>query len=425
MHAAVLAAALLLAPPAAAEQLTGALPNGATWVIDTPRNWNGALLLYSHGYAMGPANPARNAPDAETRQALLDRGYALAGSSYRTTGWAIEEAVPDQLATLETFATRVARPTRVLAWGESMGGLVTIALAERHGDRLDGAFALCGSVSGAVPMMNMALDGAFAIKTLLAPELDIVDVADDRALARQATAVVERAMETPPGRARLALAVTLAQLPPWSDAKAPRPAADDYDHQLRQMGKAAVMGIFFPRSDQERRAGGVFSWNTGVNYARQLERSGRSSFVEHHYRRAGLNLGADLKRLAAAPRIAADPQAVDYLRRNYSPTGRIADPVLTLHNTDDAMTMVTKEAALAKLVRDAGKSTLLRQLYVGRAGHCDFAPGELVASVQALDHRVTTGRWGDLSPRALNARANGPGHPPAFVSFQPAAFLRP
>ncbi len=70
MRAAVLAAALLLAPPAAAEQLTGALPNGATWVIDTPRNWNGALLLYSHGYAMGPANPARNAPDAETRESL-------------------------------------------------------------------------------------------------------------------------------------------------------------------------------------------------------------------------------------------------------------------------------------------------------------------------------------------------------------------
>jgi hypothetical protein len=35
---------------AAQQHITGTLPDGATYVIDVPANWTGALLLYSHGY---------------------------------------------------------------------------------------------------------------------------------------------------------------------------------------------------------------------------------------------------------------------------------------------------------------------------------------------------------------------------------------
>jgi hypothetical protein len=39
--------------------ITGTLPDGTTYVIDVPANWNGTLLLYSHGYvAPGSPNPA-------------------------------------------------------------------------------------------------------------------------------------------------------------------------------------------------------------------------------------------------------------------------------------------------------------------------------------------------------------------------------
>jgi hypothetical protein len=38
---------------------SGALPDGATYLIEVPANWNGTLFLYSHGYvAPGAANPA-------------------------------------------------------------------------------------------------------------------------------------------------------------------------------------------------------------------------------------------------------------------------------------------------------------------------------------------------------------------------------
>src|SRR5262249_61457741 len=74
---------------------TGTLPDGATFLIEVPSPWNGTLLLYSHGYVVpGSPNPARDVGDPGTRAFLLANGFALAGSSYAHTGWAIPQAFP-------------------------------------------------------------------------------------------------------------------------------------------------------------------------------------------------------------------------------------------------------------------------------------------------------------------------------------------
>ena len=80
--------------------LNGALPDGATYLIQCPAGtWNGTLFLYSHGYVTpGSANPAEDAGDPVTGTWLLSHGYALAGSSYATTGWAIQQALPTRSA---------------------------------------------------------------------------------------------------------------------------------------------------------------------------------------------------------------------------------------------------------------------------------------------------------------------------------------
>src|SRR4051794_21216958 len=58
---------------------TGQLPDGATWTIDLPANWNGTLLLFSHGLVPpGAPNPAVDAPDPLTADHLLGAGFALA-----------------------------------------------------------------------------------------------------------------------------------------------------------------------------------------------------------------------------------------------------------------------------------------------------------------------------------------------------------
>jgi hypothetical protein len=72
---------------------SGSLADGATYLIEVPANWNGTLFLYSHGYVVpGSPNPAQDVGDPFTRFFMLSSGYALAGSSYATTGWAIHEA---------------------------------------------------------------------------------------------------------------------------------------------------------------------------------------------------------------------------------------------------------------------------------------------------------------------------------------------
>jgi len=68
---------------------SGSLADGAKYLIEVPANWNGTLFLYSHGYVVpGTPNPLQDfaKDDPFTRFFMLSQGYALAGSSYATTG---------------------------------------------------------------------------------------------------------------------------------------------------------------------------------------------------------------------------------------------------------------------------------------------------------------------------------------------------
>jgi hypothetical protein len=91
-----------LASPAAAAGptvVTGSL-GGTAYKIEMPAAWNGTLILFSHGYiAPGAPNPAL-ALDPVVGAWLLAHDYAVAGSSYSRTGWAVAEALHDQMALL-------------------------------------------------------------------------------------------------------------------------------------------------------------------------------------------------------------------------------------------------------------------------------------------------------------------------------------
>ncbi|HKW69246.1 MAG TPA: prolyl oligopeptidase family serine peptidase, partial [Candidatus Dormibacteraeota bacterium] len=139
---------------------TGAFTDGATYLIEVPSPWNGTLLLYSHGYVRpGSPNPAFDVGDPGTRAFLLSQGFALAGSSYATTGWALKDAFIDQIATLDTFAALVGKPKRTIAWGHSLGGIITAGLLQRNPGRFDAALPMCGVLAGGVGVWNEGLDG--------------------------------------------------------------------------------------------------------------------------------------------------------------------------------------------------------------------------------------------------------------------------
>src|SRR5208282_937943 len=158
---------------------TGSLSDGATYLMEVPYNWNGTLFLYSHGYVTpGSPNPAVDVGDPATGAFLLANGFALAGSSYATTGWAIHEALSDQIATLDLFDSTFGHPVATIAWGHSLGGIITAGLIQRNPKRFTAAQPMCGVLSGGVATWNTALDAEFAFQTLLAPNtgLQVVDI---------------------------------------------------------------------------------------------------------------------------------------------------------------------------------------------------------------------------------------------------------
>jgi alpha-beta hydrolase superfamily lysophospholipase len=56
----------------------------------------------------------------------------LAGTSYSTKGWAVEAALSDQVQALGAISRLVGHDTRVIVWGESMGGLIAAGIAQLH-----------------------------------------------------------------------------------------------------------------------------------------------------------------------------------------------------------------------------------------------------------------------------------------------------
>ncbi|TMD94924.1 MAG: hypothetical protein E6I79_01925, partial [Chloroflexi bacterium] len=168
--------------------------DGANYIISVPSNWNGTLVLYSHGYVF-PGKPlvARDAGDPLTRAALLQQGYALAGSSYSQNGWALQQAFNDQIALLDFFDATCGQPTRTIAWGHSLGGIITAGLVQLNPGRFAGAMPMCGVLAGGVGTWNQALDSAFAFNVLLAGNaLPIVHITDPQGAFNQAESILEK-----------------------------------------------------------------------------------------------------------------------------------------------------------------------------------------------------------------------------------------
>ena len=425
--AALLAVAVTLVAPSARaapaphpdpgrHSFTGTI-DGADYRVETPEHWNGTLILHSHGYFppgfAGPDITLTNSP--ETEGWLLAHGFALAASNFRgVTGFQVDRGYHDQLALLDWFDAHVGRPERTIAAGQSMGVVITDLLAERNPHRIAGAADMC-SAHDPQNTFNAGLDMGVAVRTLLVGDdsLSLVRPPDEeraRQDSERLVSAIDAAMATPEGRARLALAASFNNLTGWWSALQPRPTG--LDEQIRQQAlwlRNAYLGVTgssgpFARFDLEAKVGGNPSSNVGIDYRRQLAHASQRALVREAYRAAGLDLDADLARLNEAPRIAADPTAVDFMYRNTLPRGRISAPVVTLHSVGDGGAVPDQERWYAEQVRRQGRGDLIRQLYVERGQHCSFSAADEVVALQTLLARIDSGRWPGTSPRRLNAR---------------------
>jgi pimeloyl-ACP methyl ester carboxylesterase len=420
---------LAVSPQAAVAQevVSGFLPDGTPYRIDYPgAHFNGTLLV-SLDYAPGGGNAA-------LRTYLMGLGYATSGVSRNVTGWSVGDAIDNHVRVVEIFTQRYGQPTYAFVNGSSLGAHTGAAVLQARPDVFAGGILQCGGLAGAIGLWNSKLDALYIAKELLAPGDDrypVIDIPDNFATVTRPAwlAMVQQAQQTPQGKARIALAAALANLPAWSVASRPRPAPGDYVALQQGLydslggGVLPVIGqAMSSRNEINRRAGGNISWNVGVDYAALLEKAEHADVVRAMYDLAGLSLENDLQTLASAERFVADPDAIRWARVQVI-NEELQVPAITVNGIGDQISPVDGQQAYEAV---AGSENL-RQTYLEIAGHCGFNNRELAAAILMLKERAQSGLWPDTGAASLNAAAAALplAGTPRFIEYETSEFLRP
>jgi pimeloyl-ACP methyl ester carboxylesterase len=314
--------------------------NGAAFRIDIPGNWNGGLVVYCHGYNQSPMKYKEDVA-IPFLAAFTDEGYAVAQSGYATGGWAIQEAAVDTESLRRYFTTKYGVPKEIYLAGHSMGGFLTMMLMETYPTVYDAALPMCGPLAAsesfqsrgafdALVLFNYYFPGILPDPTKI-PKDFVTGTGDKRLLAK-----ISEALDAAPEKA--------AALRHQNNIKANKDLA----------GTLAFL-VYLVKELNERSGGNPFD-NRNIVYTGTLD---------------------DNELNSAIPRYAADPQAVAYLRANYTPTGKIMKPMLAIHTSYDPLVPVTIPNTYSTLVDLAGTSSLFVQQFVKHDGHCNILPAEI------------------------------------------------
>ena len=409
---AALAASLLVAAPTVAsanpvcdgkfpvQTCGGATSDGAPYAMMVPANFNGTVYLYSHGYRPNVPVPAgipgyggytvtntpQPGPNATVIGALLAKGYGVVGSGFARQGWNADSAIKTNVELVGAFKKQFTKTTKVVAWGESLGGFITQSLAEKHPDLFSAAAPLC-MASDITPLMTMAGDALWGIKTFFDPTIkgggysagaagyaeamgDLVKVftvigslqaafaANPSTPAWPATSKVPDAIKGIPSRSALVMVALMAGIPMQSahfdstSAPAGLSASSTLSFQvainpafaaLENVANAAALAVLATH-DLELQAGGAVFDNTATDYSARIaeEQFIWASALSGNSGTAGL-----LSVLAASPRAKANPAAVEKLKTLTSHSGKVEIPTILFTGVADPITTAGNQQSVA------------------------------------------------------------------------------
>jgi alpha-beta hydrolase superfamily lysophospholipase len=326
-------------PPQAPVVETGEI-DGARFRIEIPAGWNKGLVMYTHGYVVA-GSPPQNFDNPQfkwIRGVFLSRGFAFAESGYHAQGWAVKEAIEDTEALRRYFVKKYGAPSETYVTGHSMGGHITVAIIERYADVYQGALPMCGPLGAAIDFFNT---GVFDMLVTF------------EALFPGSIGSPYEASAATVGRVTAAIAAD------------PQKAARYAQRFSRDVGVLpGVLGFFQSiMAELKQRAGGEPFDNRNRIY---------------------VGFGDDVALNRTVKRYAADPAAREYVRQYSTPTGRISDPVLTLHTTADPLVLGSDVTEYETIATIAGTQDLFVARYVSANGHCAFTPQQTGAAFDAL-----------------------------------------
>lgn len=333
------AAAQTASPVQANTVETGAI-NGAPFYIEVPNQWNKGLVLYAHGYTVAGGQPP--AMESPGMRGLIDvfvsRGFAFAASSYSRQGWAVKEAIEDTEALRRYVVSKYGAVSETYITGHSLGGHITMATIERYPDAYQGAMPMCGPLGAAVDFLNNGLFDMLVTFEAVFP--------GTIGSPYQPTADV-------PNKVKAAIAAD------------PERAARYAQRFGRTPAQVAGALPFFQ-----------------IIAAELKQRAGGEPFDNQNRIYSGFGDDAAINR--TVKRYTAQPAAREYVRLYATPTGRIADPMLTIHTTSDALVLGNDVTAYEVPAALAGTSDRFVARFVEATGHCNFTPAQTGRAFDAL-----------------------------------------
>jgi pimeloyl-ACP methyl ester carboxylesterase len=218
-----------------------------------------------------------------------------------------------------------------------MGGFITMAMIEKYPDAYDAGLPLCGPLAASSWFMQHY---AFDLRV-------IFDFYFPGALPSPAKVPADYKMTDD---LRKTVRELLDSKP--ESAAVMRALADV--HNNRDMANGLVFGTYVLKDIQQRAGGNPFD-NRFTIYTGTPDDNALNDHVQ---------------------RYSADPGALSYLQRFYTPNGRITRPMLAIHTTYDPTVAPAIPNMYALLVRETGKTGLFVQQYVKHDGHCNISPDE-------------------------------------------------
>jgi len=397
--------------------LTGSLGD-STYQIMMPAKFNGTVLLYSHGYRIAQPVPAaigvalgldkaptysattvpgvgaayvgngvaQVAPSTEVAASLLGQGYALAGTGYANQGWAVAEGVESGENLIKYInGGGIKGAKQILAWGDSLGAIVTQSLVQRNPGKIAGTNPRCGAFAGPEAAFDTAQTVLYTWKTLIDPTIKGSNYAAGAAGYAEAVGDLAKVFGTisavSSGEATVSavgypialsnlLAGLMAGLPTVSstyDGVTVNPAvatlgtagalAGGYSPlssgqsaaaaMLQNVAAAAALGIMgqYDLEQRVRTIGGLaptdsanFTTNVGVNYSELLSPEQRGEFGDTFATAGPGVLDAMFAALAAGERTPANVVAAKIVQSLPSAEAVYGKPVVLLTDTFDPIT---------------------------------------------------------------------------------------
>ncbi len=313
---------------------------------------------------------------------MLARGYALAGAEYENSQ---EAGTKASHALTAFFNGAVGRPSRVVAWGCSLGGVVSTMLLEKYPGIYDGAIACAGPLAGQARNIDVSLAFALAYDVTFGWRSDlwgpVDDLRDDLVFGEVMPYVKWPLPQLPPlefqaRKAKWEFIRLVTKLPPQ--------AFWGVDPQFG----SAFLGMQMWRATEQRarletQFRGRVAQNLDHVYALTAQEKGYL---------AGLDVNADtlLEQMNARTNIDADHSARVLMDR-WSVDGRLTRPLLTMHSAFDGLARPENESAFLADVEQEGAEDNLVQVFTAAPVHCSFSTTQLLDALAAMEHWLNTG----------------------------------